>query len=485
MSIVRTFFQTLAYLGAVAFYPFRPIQQWISATPERRRWARVFRLGLFQFGLGLTIAPLTGTLNRVLIDDLEIAALAVGVLISLHYFVSPIRAVVGYRSDKARSLGQWRTPYVVLGVMLTYGGLACAPFALILLSDHGYLPFPIAFFVTMLIFLAYGIGINIVETVYLALVADVTPPEKRGTTISVLWLMLIFGTVVSAIIISAFLVEYTHIRLIRAMQVSATVFVILTLAALLGVETLNKDGTVKSVIDVETVRVRMSLWESLRALSGEKTIQGLFFIIFLATMAFATHDVLLEPYGGQVLGMSVSATMQLTALWGITLIVGVVLASGALWRGMSPAFLIGLGCIVGCAGFGIISYASTGQSIALFQLGVGMISAGRGVFLVGSVILIMSLADVAHAGLFIGVWGIVQGLAQGFGTIGGGLARDIALARTGSVVTGYTFVYGTSLVLLAFATLYLMLRLGRKLRVDEIRLPWDGMEEIPADQLAF
>lgn len=485
MILVRNFFQFLAYLGAVAFYPFRPIQRWIQATPERRRWARVGRLGLFQFGLGLTIAPLTGTLNRVLIDDLEIAALAVGVLISLHYFVSPIRAVIGYRSDKARSLGKWRTPYVVLGVMLTYGGLACAPFALILLSEHGYLPFPIAFFICMLIFLAYGVGINIVETVYLALVADVTPPEARGKTISFLWLMLIIGTVVSAIIISAFLVEYTHIRLIRAMQVSASVFVILTLVALLGVESLNKDGTVKSDIAVEDLRVRMTLGDSLRALSGQRVIQGLFFVIFIATMAFATHDVLLEPYGGQVLGMSVSATMQLTALWGMTLIVGVLIASLALWRRISPAALIALGCIIGCLGFGIIAYASNGQAVGLFRLGVGMISAGRGIFLVGSVILVMSLTDVAHAGLFIGVWGIVQGLAQGFGTIGGGLARDIAQAQTGSVVVGYTFVYSTSLVLLALATLFLAFGLARRLRVDEIRLPWDGMEEIPADQLAF
>ncbi len=485
MILVRNFFQILAYLGAVAFYPFRPIKSWIDATPERQRWARVGRLGLFQFGLGLTIAPLTGTLNRVLIDDLEIAALAVGVLISLHYFVSPIRAVIGYRSDKSRAMGRWRTPYVVLGVMLTFGGLSCAPFALILLSDHGYLPFPVAFFVCMLIFLAYGIGINIVETVYLALVADVTPPEARGKTISFLWLMLIFGTVVSAIVISAFLVEYSHIRLIRAMQGSSTVFVILTLVALLGVETLNKDGTVKSDIAIDDVRVRMSLWDSIRALSGERTIQGLFFVIFVATMAFATHDVLLEPYGGQVLGMSVSATMQLTALWGITLIVGVVLSALALWKKASPAMLIALGCVVGCVGFGVISYASNDQSIDLFRVGVGLISAGRGMFLVGSVVLVMSLTDVAHAGLFIGVWGIVQGLAQGFGTIGGGLARDIAQAQTGSVVIGYTFVYGTSLALLAFATLFLALGLARKLRVEEIRLPWDGMEEIPADQLAF
>jgi BCD family chlorophyll transporter-like MFS transporter len=33
----------------------------------------------------------------------------------------------------------------------------------------------------------------------------------------------------------------------------------------------------------------------------------------LGTMAFSMQDVLLEPYGGQVLGLSVAATTKLTA----------------------------------------------------------------------------------------------------------------------------------------------------------------------------
>ena len=36
--------------------------------------------------------------------------------------------------------------------------------------------------------------------------------------------------------------------------------------------------------------------------------------IGLGTMAFSMQDVLLEPYGGQVLGLAVGATTKLTAL---------------------------------------------------------------------------------------------------------------------------------------------------------------------------
>lgn len=464
-------------------WPADVVGRWIKRRPTLQFWLGVVRLGLFQFGIGLSLAPITGTLNRVLIDDVGIAAAAVAVLISLHYFVSPVRAIIGYRSDKARSTGKWRTPYIALGVMLTYGGLACAPFALILLGGNGLLPFVPAFIICLLIFLAYGAGINIVETVYLALVSDITPPKQRGKVLSVLWLMLILGTVVSAIIVSGFLVEYTHGRLIQVMQGSAIGFVLLTVISLWQQEQLNPDGSIRSKI--ETVRVRLSLWASVRMLGGEKVLQGLFGIIFIATMAFATHDVLLEPYGGQVLGMSVSATMQLTALWGMATIVGVVTAGLLLWRKQAPALLIGLGCAIGLIGFAVISIASDGALVNPFRAGVAMISIGRGLFLVGSVILVMSLTDVSHAGLFLGVWGIVQGLAQGIGTIGGGVIRDVAHARTGSVVTGYTMVYGISLFLLLTVVIILMTRLGRVLRVSDIRLPWSGLEEIPADQLAF
>lgn len=461
----------------------RHTEAWLNQHPNARWWVRVLRLGLIQFGIGLSLAPISGTLNRVLITDLNIPAVAVGFLIALHYFVSPIRVLIGYRSDQARAAGVWRTPYVVFGVMLTFGGLCCAPFALILLSGEGFISFWPALFICTLIFTAYGAGINIVETIYLALVSDITPPNQRGRVIIVLWVMLIMGTVVSAVIVSAALVDYNHQLLIQVMQTSAVIFVLLTVIALWGQERLRSDG--KIISSIETVRVRLTLWESVRILGSQPALKRLFALIFLATMAFATHDVLLEPYGGQVLGMSVSSTMQLTALWGMMTMVGVGTAGWLLWRKQAPVALIGLGCIIGLIGFGAISYSNPSPFVSTFHFGVAFVSLGRGAFLVGSVVLVMSLTDVGHAGLLLGTWGIVQAMAQGFGTIGGGLARDLAQRFTGDVAIGYTFVYMSSLFLLLIVVLLLVFRFGRQLTVREIRLPWAGMEDIPADQLAF
>ncbi|HEX5692515.1 MAG TPA: PucC family protein, partial [Roseiflexaceae bacterium] len=71
------------------------ISGWFERHQGTQLWLKVLRLGLFQFGLGLSLAPITGTLNRVLIDNLGISAAIVGFLIAIHYFVSPVRALIG------------------------------------------------------------------------------------------------------------------------------------------------------------------------------------------------------------------------------------------------------------------------------------------------------------------------------------------------------------------------------------------------------
>jgi BCD family chlorophyll transporter-like MFS transporter len=335
-----------------------------------------------------------------------------------------------------------------------------------------------------MIFLAYGIGVNIVETIYLALVSDITAPQERGRVLAVLWIMLVLGTIVSSVLVGMFLIDYNPMRLIRVMQGSAVIFVALTFLSLWGQERLRPDGKVASQQDA--IRVRLSLGESLRMLAGQKMMRGIFALLFIATTAFATHDVLLEPYGGQVLNMSVAATTRLTAWWGVAMLTAITLAGWLLWRGRSPVLPILLGCASGILGFLIISYASDAALVGPFRAGVWMIGMGRGMFIVGSLALIMTITDRGHAGLFLGLWGVSQALAQGFGTIGGGLVRDIAQYFTGNVVIGYTTVYMASLAGLVVALLLLVsMRLGRQLQAGKVKSPWSGLQDVPADQILF
>jgi MFS transporter, BCD family, chlorophyll transporter len=245
--------------------------------------------------------------------------------------------------------------------------------------------------------------VNILETAYLALVSDLTPPKERPRVLAVLWMMLVLGTIASSALLSGLLVNYSDERLIAILQTSALIFLIATIASLWNQERLRPDGTVVSEHD--EVRVRLSLGESLRLLAHMRPLRALFVVLLIATAAFATHDVLLEPYGGQVLGMSISATTRLTALWGVAMLVAIPAAGWLLWRSYSPVLPILLGCAVGALGFLVVGISSDATLVGPFRSGVALIGMGRGLFIVGSVSVVMSLADRGHAGLFLGLWG--------------------------------------------------------------------------------
>ena len=459
------------------------INQWLAQYPVWQRRVRIFRLGLFQLGMGISLAPITGTLNRVLISDLKISAGFVALLMSIHYFVSPIRTVVGHHSDVRRSKGFWRTPYIVLGAMLTYGGLSTAPFSLILFDADSVTQGPIVYVVAFIIFLLYGVGVNIVETTYLAMVSDNTEPEDRGKILAILWLMLVIGTVAGSLFIGFTLIDYSLGALISAMQLSAFIFVVCMVLSLIRQEKLRPDG--RLVREIEHV-ARQSLGESLKIVWNTPALRSMFVVFFIATLGFGTHDVLLEPYGADILDMSVTATTLLTALWGVAMIIAVITAGWWLWtRGQSGRLLIS-GALVGMMGFLTVTYAGAIESTLLFQVGVAGIGFGRGLFIVGSIATVMSLADRGHTGLFMGIWGVVQSLAQGFGTIGGGVARDAIGSATGNVLWGYVAVYAAASVFLFVMVVYMYVkRINSRLSNGEIQSPWNGLQNIPADQILF
>jgi BCD family chlorophyll transporter-like MFS transporter len=83
---------------------------------------------------------LNGTLNRVMIVELGVPAWLVALMVALPLLFAPLRALIGFRSDTHRSaLGWRRVPYIWMGTLLQFGGLAIMPFALLVLSGdtHG------------------------------------------------------------------------------------------------------------------------------------------------------------------------------------------------------------------------------------------------------------------------------------------------------------------------------------------------------------
>jgi BCD family chlorophyll transporter-like MFS transporter len=187
-------------------------------------------------------------------------------------------------------------------------------------------------------------------------------------------------------------------------------------------------------------------------------------------MAFSMQDVLLEPYGGQVLGLTVAATTTLTATLAVGGLLGFAWASKVLSRGSDPFKMACLGAIVGIPAFlAVISAASIHSSI-VFGFGALFVGFGGGLFSHGTLTATMNFAPEKYHGLALGAWGAVQATAAGIAVALGGVLRDVvaAISQRGILppsisgpATGYVFVYSLEVILLLI-TFVAMLPLLRR-----------------------
>jgi BCD family chlorophyll transporter-like MFS transporter len=456
----------------------RVMQAWIGMGPRFLPFAdaatpdlplsRLLRLSLFQVAVGMAVVLLVGTLNRVMIVELGVPATVVAVMISLPVIFAPFRALIGYRSDTHRSaLGWRRVPFIWRGAMIQFGGLSIMPFALLVLSGGGNAanwPAWVGQLAAGIAFLLVGAGLHTTQTAGLALATDLVAPESRPKVVGLMYVMLLLGTIASALIFGALLADFTPARLIQVIQGSAVATLVLNGVALW------KQETRRPLRGAPAPPQDPSFLESWnRFLEGAHATRRLV-ALGLGTMAFSMQDVLLEPYGGQVLGMSVGETTQLTATLAFGGLVGFGLASRVLGRGADPFRLACNGALAGVAAFTTVIVSATLASPLLFAAGAFLIGFGGGLFGHGTLTSTMNLAPESQRGLALGAWGAVQATAAGVAVACGGILRDVVVglsagdafrASLSGPATGYTFVYLVEVALLA-ATLVTMLPLVRR-----------------------
>ena len=181
-------------------------------------------------------------------------------------------------------------------------------------------------------------------------------------------------------------------------------------------------------------------------------------------MAFSMNEVLLEPYGGQILGMSVSDTTMLTAILAVGGLIGFSWASRVLSKGTDPFYMASIGALVGIPAFILITLSAPLDLKAFFLLGTFLIGFGGGLFSHGTLTATMQLAPSDQRGLALGAWGAVQATAAGIAIGLGGVIRDliVAIGATNWLpegligpATGYSFVYCLEIGLL-IATIFSM-----------------------------
>jgi BCD family chlorophyll transporter-like MFS transporter len=448
-----------------------------DAVSEQLPLGQLLRLSLFQVSVGMAAVMLLGTLNRVMIVELGVAATIVAMMIAIPVLVAPFRALLGFRSDTYRSAIGWkRIPYLWFGSLWQFGGLAIMPMGLLVLSgDQAAGPAWAGEVGAALAFLLTGIGMHMTQTAGLALAADRATEETRPQVVALLYVMFLIGMGISAIIVGALLQNFSALRLVQVVQGAAVVTLLLNIVALW------KQEKITPMSREERAAPRPLFRDAWADLTAGGDAGRLLVVVFLGTMAFNMQDVLLEPYGGEILGLSVSTTTLLTALWAVGALIGFGLAAKWLKAGTNPYRMAGRGILIGLAAFCAVIFAAPLGSAPLFFLGAAGIGLGGGLFAVATLTAAMTLdtSGAAGKGLALGAWGAAQATAAGLSIFIGGALRDLvnAAATSGGLgealssnATGYSVVYHTEIGLL-FITL---VALGPLVKARPISTPQAG-----------
>ncbi|MBX3083468.1 MAG: BCD family MFS transporter [Anaerolineae bacterium] len=426
---------------------------------------RNMKLGLFHIGSSMADILTTGVWNRIVINELGLAATPVALLVSLKYFVTPLSVWAGQRSDISDWRGYRRLPFIWGGRLLMMLSFFLLGLSTVLLADNisrghllSYLGLPalevfpqpagdsvFAWIGFIIAFLLFSVGSALSGTTFLSLVYDITPRKQQTRAISVIWFFLILGFAGSGIFFGILLKEYTRSAFISLFIIAPLVMGAIWLFSVLGEEKPHA----RTAEAQATPREKRAFWSDLRTAWNNQQTRLFFAYLGLSTLFFYTQDVILEPFGGKVFGMSVSTTSRFNAYWGSMALIGIIvclllarrypqmITNMSLSKWSLYVLVVAFGMFLASAVFLVRPLVT----IALIVMGIGL-----GMWTVGGLGLMMDMTRAFGAGLYLSLWTVSETLARGLGTILGGVVKDTGYALIGQYNLAYGAVFAVQVI---------------------------------------
>ncbi len=419
----------------------------MSFVFEKPMFLKRLQLGLIHVAVAMTLVPINSTLNRVMIKELALSAALVAVLASLPYLLSPLQLAIGSYSDRHPVFGFHRSPYILSGLVLCVTGVAISPYAAFLMDQN----FGLGILVGLLAFGAWGMGFNLSSVSYLSLASELSGEKDRGKTIATMWFMMIVAIILTAIALGRLVDPYTPEALVRSFFYISAAALGIGLLGLLRLE--NRFTPADSIRSSgqETFQIRQLI-----AGVAANPVARLFFVYLLLLLAaILGQDVLLEPFGAEAFGMTVSETTRITSLWGSFVLLAIVIAYVLEGR-LGKRLVAQVGNFGALAGFLAILVSGFTRSANVFYLGVTLLGLGTGLSTVANLALMFDLTVAGQVGLYIGAWGFSNALSRLVGSVMGGVVRDLVTHVTGVALSGYLVVFAIEAGMLLAAAILLM-----------------------------
>jgi BCD family chlorophyll transporter-like MFS transporter len=413
----------------------------------------LLRLGMFQFAAGGLSVLFLGILNRVMRIELGLPLLTVSVLVGGgHYLGALIAIPFGHYSDRHRLAGFKRSAYILLGAIAVALILALSPSIVLWLAQD---PSPIRTSMSFVFFLLEGIATYVAGTAYLSLITDLTEDSERGQATGLVWTLLMVGIIVTGVLSSIVLSTYSFGQFVLLFELGALVAVLLAIFGLW-----RQEDRTDAVVEPPAGRMR----DSFKMIAGNRQARWFGAFLFISMFSYFMQDVLLEPFGGEVFGLSAAATTRFNAYMGVGVVAGMLGGGMCLIPKWGKPRVTSLGMVLmvlaftALAGSGLIGYTNVLPVVILF-LGLG-----AGFFTVGGVALMMDMTAREYTGLFVGAWTLIQALAKGPTAIVGGVLQSAFVALGGSPAQAYAGVFLLEALGIGFGLVFL-----RQVAVERFR----------------
>lgn len=455
--------------------PDSPSAPYPETLKPRIDLATMFRLGLFQMGLGIMSLLTLGVINRVMIEELKVPALIAAGAIAMHQFVSPTRIWFGQISDSKPLWGQYRTGYVWIGAAL-FTAISFIAVQIVWqlgssLESTGWSPVTSLWAgLLALAFGIYGLALSLSSTPFAALLVDVSDEDNRPKLVSIVWSMLMVGIIIGAIVSSGLLKQITLDTPIEQLQASVNrlflivpaVVLVLTGIATVGVENkYSRFGTRTNRGDRDD---QIGLGEALRILTASRQTGIFFTFLLVMSISLFMQDAVMEPYGGEVFGMPISETTQLNAFFGMGTLIGIASTGFLVVPRLGKQNTTKLGCICAAVCLGLIIMAGFTEKPEMLMGSLLLYGLASGIITTGAISLMLDLTAAETAGTFIGAWGLAQAIARGLSTLAGGAVLDLGRLLFGGPVLSYGLVFATQAVGMILAVVLL-----RRVNIHEFR----------------
>jgi len=404
-----------------------------------------FQLGLIHTAIAMTLVPIDGMLNRVMIKELSISATIFAILSSLPYLFSPIQVAIGSYSDRHPILGFRRTPYIFAGMLLCVVSLIALPPVAYLMDKN----FGLGLLAGVLAFGAWGMGYNLSAVSYLSLASELSGENGRSKTVAVMWIMMIIASIFTSIWLGKMVDPYTPAALIQAFRYVAAAALTLGLLGLIKLEPGSR------VSSSQPASETYSLKEMSTAIMSNQAAKTFFIYLLLLLVGILGQNILLEPFAGEAFGLGVGqTTSHVNSIWGTFVFVAMIIAAVLEGR-VSKRIVAQVGNIGALIGFIVIIASGISAKKDIFYVGITVLGLGTGLCTVANLSLMFDFTVHSMVGLYIGAWGVSNALSRLTGNMLAGVVFDVLKNTIGSALTGYLVVFGIEALMLLVAAIML------------------------------